>query len=270
MKRFAVIGDPVAHSLSPRIHRAFGEQTGIELDYQAIQVGSDVLGDALDRFYDEGYDGLNVTVPHKAGAYGHCPSHSEAATLAEASNTLIRCEQGWHADNTDGVGLLADLQALRAPLQGARVLVLGAGGAASGILPALLQAQPEEVVISSRNPWKPEALAQRLATLGPIRPCTHRALKGDRFDLLINATSVGHQGRFMNMRFPLLAEGAWTYDLSYGPAHQPFADWSRQQGAAQVHDGLGMLVGQAASAFALWTGQHVDSAKVLAALRSAT
>lgn len=259
MKKFAVIGDPVAHSLSPKIHAAFGVQTGIALDYQAIQVGSEVLAESLLRFHDEGYDGLNVTVPHKAAVLAGCESLSDAAEQAQAVNTLIRTPSGWHGDNTDGLGLISDLQQQGIALTGHRIAVLGAGGAAAGILPALLAAGPAEVVISSRNPWKPEALVERLGGLGPLRPCTHLALKGDRFDLLINATSIGHQGTFLRIPFPLMAEGGVAYDLSYGAAHAPFQQWARAQGAAQVLDGLGMLVGQAAVSFERWCAQRPNT-----------
>lgn len=262
MKKFAVIGDPVAHSLSPSIHAAFGEQTGVALDYQALQVGAQVLEASLTRFHDEGYDGLNVTVPHKTAVLAACESLSPAAEQAQAVNTLIRTDTGWHGDNTDGIGLLADLQQQDVDLVGRRVVVLGAGGAALGVLPALLGSGAAEVVISSRNPWKPEALAERLAPLGPLRPCTHLALKGDRFDLVINATSIGHQGRFLRIPFPLLADTAVAYDLSYGPAHQPFQQWARSQGAVQVLDGLGMLIEQAAAAFQRWNGQTPDTRAV--------
>lgn len=259
MKKFAVIGDPVAHSLSPKIHAAFGAQTGIALDYQAIPVSSADLAESLRRFHDQGFDGLNVTVPHKAAVLSGCELLSAAAEQAQAVNTLIRTASGWHGDNTDGVGLIADLQEQGIPLAGRRIAVLGAGGAAAGILPALLAAEPAEVVISSRNPWKPEALVERLGGLGPLRPCTHLALKGDRFDLLINATSIGHQGKFLRIPFPLMAKGGVAYDLSYGAAHAPFRQWASEQGAAQVLDGLGMLVGQAAVAFERWCAQRPET-----------
>lgn len=266
MKKFAVIGDPVAHSLSPRIHAAFGAQTGIALDYQAIQVGSEVLAESLLRFHDEGFDGLNVTVPHKGAVLAGCESLSAAAEQAQAVNTLIRTATGWHGDNTDGLGLIADLQQQGVTLTGQRIAVLGAGGAAAGILPALLANKPAEVVISSRNPWKPEALAERLGGLGPLRPCTHLALKGDRFDLLINATSIGHQGKFLRIPFPLMAEAGVTYDLSYGQAHAPFQQWALSQGAARILDGFGMLVSQAAISFERWLGQRPSSAGLRASL----
>lgn len=259
MKKFAVIGDPVAHSLSPKIHAAFGAQTGITLDYQAIQVGSEVLAESLLRFHDEGYDGLNVTVPHKAAVLAGCESLSAAAEQAQAVNTLIRTATGWHGDNTDGLGLIADLAQQGIALADRRIAVLGAGGAAAGILPSLLAAKPAEVVISSRNPWKPEALAEQLGSLGPLRPCTHLALKGDRFDLLINATSVGHQGKFLRIPFPLLADAGVAYDLSYGKAHTPFQNWAQAQGATRILDGFGMLAGQAAIAFERWCGQRPDT-----------
>ncbi len=266
--RHAVLGQPVVHSRSPQIHAAFAAQFGLAIDYERIEVAPEALPARLAELHDAGYHGLNLTVPHKTEALALCVSLSEAAHRAAAVNTLIRADAGWVGDNTDGEGLVRDLQCGGVELAGRRVLVLGAGGAARGIAPALLSRRPAELVISSRNPWKPEALVERLAPLGPYRPCTHHALKGDRFDLVINATSIGHQGRFLRLPDGLLAEGAVACDLNYGPAHRPFADWARAQGAAAVHDGLGMLVEQAALSFERWHGRRPDTAPVRSRLRA--
>jgi shikimate dehydrogenase len=197
-----------------------------------------------------------------------CESRSERAERAGAVNTLLRGEAGWHGDNTDGIGLVRDLRHnLGAAIAGKRVLVLGAGGAARGILEPLLAEQPAELVVSGRNPWRPEELAAAFKALGPIRPCTHLALKGDRFDLVLNATSAGHQGEAPRLPPGLLAPGALAYDLNYGEAARPFLDWARSAGAAQATDGLGMLVEQAAEAFQLWRCVRPDTAAVLAELR---
>jgi shikimate dehydrogenase len=197
-----------------------------------------------------------------------CESRSERAERAGAVNTLIRREHGWHGCNTDGVGLVNDLRNLGVPLAGKRILVLGAGGAARGILEPLLAGKPAELVLSSRNPWKPEELAAVFKPHGPIRPCTHLALKGDRFDLILNATSAGHEGEVPRLPPGLFAPDALAYDLNYGAAAKPFLDWAQAQGAARGTDGLGMLVEQAAEAFQLWRGVRPETAPVLAELRA--
>lgn len=268
MKRCAVIGHPVAHSRSPQIHAAFAQQTGVPLAYVAIDVAPDALAARVSALFDEGWLGCNVTLPHKTAVAALCTAQHPRAAQAGAVNTLIRGETGWVGDNTDGQGLLADLARLGVAVAESRVLVLGAGGAARGILGPLLAAAPAVLVVSNRNPWKPEALAEAFAPLGRLLPRTHLALKGDQYDLIINATSAGHQGRMPRLPPGLLAAGAVAYDLSYGAAHAAFADWARGAGAAAVHDGLGMLVEQAAASFALWHGRHPDTAPVLAALRA--
>ncbi|GAC1623693.1 MAG: shikimate dehydrogenase [Nevskia sp.] len=269
MDRYAVLGQPIAHSKSPLIHGRFAAQTGEAMHYEAIEIAPADLAAALPRLHAEGWKGFNLTLPHKTLAVAICGSHSEAAERAGAVNTLIRTESGWHGDNTDGVGLVRDLCAnLGLALAGKRLLVLGAGGAARGILAPLLAEAPAELVISNRNPWKPEEIAVNLKPLGNIVPRTHLSLKGDRFDVVINATSAGHQGEVPRLPPRLFADGAMAYDLNYGAAAKPFMDWAQAQGAARRADGLGMLVEQAAEAFRLWRGVRPDTASVLAALRA--
>ncbi|TJY58275.1 shikimate dehydrogenase [Sinimarinibacterium sp. CAU 1509] len=265
--RYAVIGDPVAHSLSPRIHAQFARQTGQALSYDAVEVEPDVLPVALQALHEQGYRGLNATLPHKVAVMALCEAVSERAQRAGAVNTLIRTDSSWRGDNTDGEGFISDLHRLDYGVSGRRVLVLGAGGAVRGILEPLLAAAPAELVVSGRSPWKPEALAEQFRPLGTIRPSTHLALKGDRFDLIINATSAGHGGEAPRLPGQLLADGGDCYDLSYGKAFAPFRAWAESQGAARIADGLGMLVGQAAAAFELWRGVRPDTAPVIAALR---
>jgi len=265
--RFAVIGQPVSHSKSPRIHAQFAQDCGVELQYEAIEIEPRQLADRLRELHAQGYAGLNVTLPHKAAVAALCESVSERAQLAGAVNCLIRTDTGWRGDNTDGEGLLRDLARLGIEINGQRVLILGAGGAARGIIGPLLEAGPKLLVVSNRNPWKPEDLAERFKAVGPLVPRTHLALKGDAFDVVINATSAGHSGDMPRLPPGLLAAGAKCYDLSYGIASEPFANWARKQTAAVVEDGLGMLVEQAASSFELWLGQRPQTAPVLAGLR---
>lgn len=268
MDRYAVLGQPIAHSLSPRIHSLFAAQSGAHLRYEAIEVAPDDLDEHLAGLHAQGYAGLNLTLPHKAAAVPLCESRSERAERAGAVNTLISTKTGWRGDNTDGIGLVRDLlHNLGLAVAGKRVLVLGSGGATRGILEPLLAQQPAELVVSGRNPWKPEELAAAFKSLGPIRPCTHYALKGDRYDLILNATSAGHQCETPRLPPALFAPGALAYDLNYGKAAQPFLEWAGSAGAARSTDGLGMLVEQAAEAFLLWRGVRPETGPVLAALR---
>jgi len=269
MDRYAVIGHPVAHSQSPRIHARFAAQTGQALRYEAIDVEPQALAERLGALHAEGWRGFNITLPHKLAVMALCESVSARAQLAGAVNTLIRSDTGWQGDNSDGEGFITDLSVnLGIAVAGKRVLLLGAGGAARGVLKPLLDQKPAELVLSNRNPWKPEDIAPQFAAFGPIRPCTHLALKGDVFDLVINATAAGHSGQMPKLPGQLLAPGGACYDLSYGAAFAPFEAWARSQGAARIADGLGMLVEQAAVSFALWRGLRPQTAPVLAALRA--
>lgn len=267
MDRYAVIGQPISHSKSPVIHALFARQTNQSLSYEAIEIAPAALAEHLKRLHGEGLLGSNVTLPHKQAVATLCESVTERAQLAGAVNTLVRTDTGWSGDNTDGEGFVNDLSRLGIVLTGRRVLVLGAGGATRGILGPLLAARPSILVVSNRNPWKPEELAEAFKPLGPIVPRTHVALKGDRYDVIINATSAGHDGALPMLPGPLLADGGDCYDLSYGAASQPFCKWSRSQKAACSSDGLGMLVEQAASSFERWRGVRPDTAPVLAELR---
>lgn len=264
--RYAVIGQPIAHSLSPRIHGLFAQAAGLKLCYEAIEISPERLAVMLPRLHAEHYLGLNVTLPHKTAVAPLCEAHSARAERAGAVNTLIRTTTGWRGDNTDGAGFVRDLARLGCELGGRRVLILGAGGAARGLLGPVLDAGVAELVVSNRTPWKPEELAKLFQSVGPIRPSTHLALKGDRFDVVVNATSAGHAGALPRLPPGILASGARAYDLSYGAAARPFLEWARAQGAAAVSDGLGMLIEQAAESFFLWRGVPPDTAPVHALL----
>lgn len=268
LDRYGVIGQPIAHSQSPFIHAAFARETAQKLSYEALEIAPAALATTLQQLHAEPYLGLNVTLPHKTAVAALCESVSERAEQAGAVNTLIRTDSGWRGDNTDGAGFIADLARLKIAVAGKRVLLLGAGGAARGLIAPLLTQKPLELVVSNRNPWKPEELAERFKPLGPIVPRTHLALKGDTYDLIINATSAGHDGAMPRLPGQLLAAGGAVYDLSYGAAHAPFQRWAQSQGAAVIADGLGMLVAQAAEAFSLWRGVRPNTAGVLASLRT--
>ncbi|MEK6807122.1 MAG: shikimate dehydrogenase [Pseudomonadota bacterium] len=269
MDRYAVIGQPVAHSLSPRIHALFAQQTQQTLSYEALEVSPESLADTLKKLHADGWRGFNITLPHKLAVAALCESVSERAQLAGAVNTLIRTDSGWKGDNTDGVGLIRDLKNQGIAVTGKRVLLLGAGGAARGVIKPLLDEKPAELTLSNRNPWKPEKIAVEFKAHGNIRPATHLSLRGDQFDLVINATSAGHDGVMPRVSAGVLAKGCVCYDLSYGKAHAPFAAWAQQQNAAKIADGLGMLVEQAATSFELWRGVRPTTITALSELRKA-
>lgn len=268
MDRYAVLGQPIAHSLSPQIQQDFFAQFGEPVSYERIEVASEQFGATVARLHAENYRGLAVTLPHKLAALGAAVEVTEPARIAGAANALVRLPHGWRADNTDGAGLIRDLkQNLKLTLAGKRILLLGAGGAARGVLKPLLDEKPNELVISSRNPWTVEKIAAEFKPHGPVSPCTHIALKGFTFDLIINATSAGYQNQAPKLPPGVLAKNGACYDLNYGKAFAPFRAWAKAQNAALIADGLGMLVEQAAAMFELWRGKRPQTAAVLAKLR---
>lgn len=265
--KLAVFGRPVAHSLSPRIHRLFAEQFGIDVDYDAIEAGIDALPERLATFRADGGTGANLTVPLKQAALTLCAGLDPAARRANAVNTLRLDDAGWQGFNTDGEGLMLDLERLGLAVSGRRVLIVGAGGAVAGILGELLAGEPARVCIVNRSAERARALAARFAPLGEIEGAGFDCDPGGPFDLLVQSTSAGHESALPPLRDDWLAAGAAVYDLNYGPAHRPLADWCRTRGVT-AHDGLGMLVGQAARSFAIWTGRRPRIEPVVAQLTS--
>lgn len=267
--RLAVFGSPVAHSLSPRIHGLFARQCGLRVDYRAVEASAATFAGLVRALAEQGGRGCNVTVPFKQAAWELAARSSEESTRARAANTLVFEPDGtWYADNTDGAGLVDDLAARPGcRLAGARICLLGAGGAAAGILGALLRARPASVVIANRTPERARQLAERHADLGALDTCSPAEI-GARapFELLINSTSAGHDGVAPALAREWLAPGGLCYDLNYGGAAAPLTLACERLGIA-YSDGLGMLVGQAARSFQLWTGQRPDAAAVLAELR---
>jgi len=271
MDRYAVIGNPVAHSKSPEIHAAFAAATGQSISYERLLAPLDDFIGTLERFRREGGAGANVTLPFKLEAYAAAGEHSARAVQAGAVNTLVWRGDHWFGDNTDGVGLVRDLrhnQGCRIADQ--RVLVLGAGGAARGVLGPLLAAHPRMLVISNRTVKKADELAALFAEDGPIVSETARNLAGQSFDLVINATSssVGEADQALPWPDGLFAPGAFAYDLMYAQEPTRFLRWAETQGASRLADGLGMLVEQAAESFFLWRGLRPETSAVLAALRA--
>ncbi|MEG3192720.1 shikimate dehydrogenase [Lysobacter sp. D1-1-M9] len=267
--RFAVIGHPVAHSLSPRIHTAFGRQLGIALEYGTIDAAPEQFESALASFAAAGGTGANITLPHKARAASVCEHLSDRARRAGAVNTLLRTDAGWEGDNTDGVGLVRDLtQRHGLDLRGRRSLLIGAGGAAAGVAPALLDAGLADLFIVNRSRGRTDALAAALGDRARVHPHHWDDLGGlGGFDLVIHATSAAHGGAAPSLPGGLLAPRGAAVDLGYGAAATGFLDWARASGAGSAIDGLGMLVEQAAESFLRWHGARPDTAGVYAMLR---
>ncbi len=268
--RYAVFGHPVAHSLSPRIHAAFAQQTGIVLEYTAIDAAPHDFVAALDRFADDSGAGANVTLPLKEAAFAICAQTTDRARRAGAVNTLTRNEGRWHGDNTDGAGLVRDLTGRHGlDLRARRALLLGAGGAARGVAPALLDAGISELIIVNRTAERADALADALGEPDRAHSRYWRDLGdlGD-FSLIVNATSASRQdqGAF-TLPFHLATPRTLAVDLNYGEAAIPFLAWARAAGCHDAVDGLGMLVEQAAEAFEHWHGVRPDTDPVYAALR---
>jgi shikimate dehydrogenase len=271
--RYAVVGNPIEHSLSPRIHALFAEQTGQDLIYTARLGQLEHFAEDVRAWFREGLRGLNVTVPFKEPAFRMVDQHSARAAHAGAVNTIWSEADGrLTGDNTDGAGFLRDLSArLRFDPAGQRILILGAGGATRGLLEPLLRSAPARLVIANRTAETAQGLA---AAFGDLAPTTQLegsgldAIPPGPFDLLINATAAGLGQGALALPGGLLDTHSLAYDLMYGPGARPFLDWARNQHAGRVSDGLGMLVEQAAEAFAIWRGLRPDTASVLQTLRA--
>lgn len=266
--RYAVIGNPVAHSQSPRIHAAFAQQTGEALVYERLLAPLDAFAQTVHDFRVAGGCGANVTVPFKEQAFALATKCSAAAQAAGAVNTLLFDEGGGiYGDNTDGIGLVRDLRSNhRVALHAARVLLIGAGGAARGVVGPLLDAHPRVLVIANRTVEKAQAIAARFAS--GVEACGYDALDGWHFDVLINATSASLSGTLPPLPDALYAHAAVAYDMMYGAAPTPFLQHAAQRGTPRCIDGLGMLVEQAAESFLVWRGVRPDTAPVLALLRT--
>ena len=266
---FAVFGHPVAHSLSPRIHAAFARQSGIDLRYEPIDATLEGFFDALQAFADAGGSGANVTMPLKQSAFALSATTTARAQRAGAVNTLARLDGQWHGDNTDGAGLIRDLaERHRIDLRQRRTLLLGAGGAARGIAPSLLDAGIGELFIANRSPERADALADTLGQPGRVHPRYIDDLRAlGEFDLIVNATSATREGTLPALPMSLIGPRTTAVDLSYGEAAIPFLAWARANRAHDAIDGLGMLVEQAAESFALWHGTRPSTDEVYAQLR---
>lgn len=257
--RYAVFGNPIAHSKSPFIHGRFAAATGQDLSYEALLAPKDDFPGAVAAFVAAGGKGANVTVPFKEEAFRLCQRRSPRAELAGAVNTLVFRDGEIFGDNTDGAGLVRDLEHnLGLSLAGKRLLLLGAGGAARGVLGPLLAAKPATLVIANRTPAKAADLAARFAHLGAVTGGGYGDIQGP-FDVVINATSASLGGDLPPLPAGVFAPGAAAYDMMYGKGDTPFLAFARQQGVTRLADGLGMLLEQAAESFFLWRGLRPDT-----------
>lgn len=267
--RYAVMGHPISHSKSPLIHTRFAQQTGQSIEYTAIHVDPGGFEQAVGNFRASGGKGLNITVPFKEEAWALATERSDRADLAGAANTLKFIDNKIVGDNTDGVGLVADLTINhQCDLKDKRILLLGAGGAARGVLAPLLAQQPAVIVIGNRTPDRAVGLAEIFSAHGNISGCGFSAVQGQKFDIVINATAASLQGEVPPLPDDILNENAVCYDMMYGAEPTVFMKWASEHGAEKVLDGLGMLVEQAAESFYIWRGIRPETRPVIQAIRN--
>lgn len=270
--RYAVIGNPIAHSKSPIIHEAFAKNTEQQLEYGRVLAPLDAFADTVEAMRMSGFKGANVTVPFKLEAFQLANILTERAHDAGAVNTLIFSDEGITGDNTDGAGIVRDIeQNLHIPILGKRVLLIGAGGAAEGVLHPILACSPALLVITNRTLDKALSMVKKVEEQGEYRFISVNAyafddLHGQEFDIVINATSTGLTDTLLPLPTSIFSSQALAYDMMYG-RETPFMAFARQQGA-QVADGLGMLVEQAAEAFYVWRGVRPETQSVMQQIRS--
>ncbi len=266
---YGVMGNPIAHSKSPQIHAAFAKQTRQRMQYNALLVDLGGFPQAVGNFQANGGKGVNVTVPFKQEAWRLADEMSERAQLAGAVNTLIFSDNNLIiGDNTDGVGLLRDIQQNhKIELKDKRILVLGAGGAARGVMLPLLEAKPEKLVIANRTVERAITLAELFNPYGAVEAASYQELSGRQFELVINATSASLQGELPPLPDDLLAAESACYDMMYGAEPTPFLRWAERHNCQKRVDGLGMLVEQAAESFMLWRGIHPETTALIEQMR---
>ncbi|HEY3487113.1 MAG TPA: shikimate dehydrogenase [Gammaproteobacteria bacterium] len=269
MDKYAVIGSPISHSLSPRIHAIFAQQTRQALEYEALEVRPEEFFEQINRLQNSGYKGLNITLPLKQLAWETADLCSPDCDRAQAVNVLAFEQDGRrHGFNTDGSGLLRDLTVTHAvQLEHKDILILGAGGAVRGILAPLLRSHPRQIIIANRTVDKAVQLAENFKDLGRVSGCGLNALDG-RYDLIINGTAAGINDELPALPDGILGDGGISYDLMYGIQPTAFVRWGQEQGARLALDGLGMLIEQAAESFYIWRGIKPDTRPVLKQLRS--
>lgn len=267
--RYAVVGNPVAHSLSPRIHASFAAQTAQKISYEAIEIPLDSFTNGIRDLQQKGFSGVNVTVPFKREAWELCDHLSTRARDAGAVNTLSFLADGSVAgDNTDGVGLTRDLvDNLGVAIEGKKILLLGAGGAVRGVLGPILALSPDRLTIANRTPQKAVALAQDFEQFGEIHAIAYESLGSASYDLIINGTAAGLSNQIPPITDSVLGENSVCYDMMYNISQATaFVDWAQFRAVKQVFDGRGMLVEQAAAAFHAWRGIYPRTAEIIRSL----
>ncbi len=265
---YCVMGNPIAHSKSPQIHKIFAEQTHQVLHYQAVLVETEFFHNALSEFQRQGGKGLNITVPFKADACSAVKHLSARAEITAAVNTIWFEENGEsYGDTTDGIGLVNDLSANDIQLKDKRILILGAGGAVSGVLGSLVEQGVDSITTANRTHARAETLVKRQPVRGLIRACEYRDLEGQSFDLIINGTSASLESELPPIPSSIV-ENSCCYDMVYADVDTVFIEWARENGASRAMDGLGMLVYQAAESFYIWRGVRPDSTAVIEVLRN--
>ena len=271
LSNYAVFGNPINHSKSPKIHSLFAEQTGIALTYQAIEVPSDSFNEYVKSFAEQNGKGLNVTVPFKGDAFSICDSLTERAKKSGSVNTIwFNDEKEIHGDTTDGKGLLNDLIVNHElDLKNKSILVLGAGGSVRAILEPLCEQKPKQIIIANRTVSKAEELVTLFSDYTDIQACSYEDLNQieQSFDLIINGTSLSLSGKLPDIPMTAINNKTSCYDLMYSDTDTVFMKWAKEQGALKVMDGLGMLVEQAAEAFLIWHGIKPETVPVIKVLR---
>lgn len=270
MDKYLVLGNPIDHSLSPLIHRMFAQQTKIEITYDKKLVAINQFDREIDSLVEKGFRGFNVTVPFKEDAFAKVNMANDCASAAQAVNTIkVIGDSDLYGFNTDGVGLIRDLvDRMGLTLSDSRILVIGAGGAAKGVVAALLGHGPDSIVIANRTMEKAKKLVTQFKEINQdaVIKCLELDKLDDGFDLIINSTSIGLAGEF-NLVDDHVVKKKFCYDLAYG-ASARFASWARNVGALKVADGLGMLVEQAAESFFIWRGLRPETQQVLDTIRN--
>jgi shikimate dehydrogenase len=266
---YGLFGYPVQHSWSPFIHGMFAKQTAQDMEYRLFESPPERFRSEVLEFFRTGGSGVNVTVPHKRAATDLVNELTPRAQVANAINTIVRRDESLVGDNTDGAGLIADLtRNLRLNFASPRILLLGAGGAARGVLGPLLELKPRLLVVANRTAERAIEIVEDFAYLGPVSGCEFGKLENQRFDLILNATSASLRGDVPAIPAGVVDSLTTCYDMAYGIGDTAFVTWAKTRGAGRAEQGWGMLVEQAAEAFFLWRGVRPDTAPVLAALRA--
>nr|WP_319535807.1 shikimate dehydrogenase [uncultured Vibrio sp.] len=265
--RYAVFGNPIGHSKSPFIHTLFARQTNQSLTYTAECAPVDGFIEAVNVFFAEGGKGCNVTLPFKEQAYQFATRLTERAQLAGAVNTLKKLDDGEIiGDNTDGAGLVQDLLQHQVMLEGARILIIGAGGASRGVILPLLEQRPASLTVTNRTFSKAKELAALFSDYGPVSAKEMSSITQE-YDVIINSTSASLSGELPEISSAIFAPNSTSYDMMYGKGDTTFNQWAKEHGAIHAYDGLGMLVGQASESFMLWRGLRPGAKQILRELR---